>query len=57
MSYEPLALMKDNDPITIAKYAVENNMLKTLGWRSLKWYAKGQKKLDCLINQVKLRSF
>ena len=57
ISYEPLALMKDDDPITIAKYAVENNMLETPGWRSLKRYAKRQKKLDRLINQVKLRSF
>ena len=49
--------MKDDNPITMAKHAVENNMLETPGWRSLKWHAKRQKKLNCLINQVKLRSF
>ena len=29
LSYEPLALMKDDDPVTVAKCAADNNMLET----------------------------
>jgi hypothetical protein len=57
ISYEPLTLIKDDDPITVSKYAMENNMLELPGWRSLKRYARRQKKLSRLVNQVRLRSF
>ena len=35
-SCKPLALMKDDDPVTTAKCAVESDMLEMPGWRSLK---------------------
>ena len=56
-TYEPLAKAIADDPITLALYAKENNLLNVPGWKSLKKHARREKKLIRLINQVKLRSF
>lgn len=50
MSCKPLTSMKDDNPITAAKCALENNVLDLPGWRSLKRCAKRQKKLSQLAN-------
>ena len=56
-SYEPLKSIKASDPITLALYAKENNLLDTDGWKELRPYAKRTKKMIRTINQIKLRSF
>lgn len=47
-TYEPLDEMIKDDPVSIASYAVENNLLDTPGWKRVRHIAKNQKKLDLL---------
>ena len=47
--------MATDDPITCAKYAVENDLLDVKGWKRLKKYGRRTKKLDRMIKQSKLR--
>ena len=54
---EPLNLVIADDPVTVACYAKENNMLDTEGWRRLKRMAEREKVLTRPVNQAKLRSF
>ena len=54
-TWEPLGVMKVDNPITCAEYAREKNLLSTMGWKSLRKYAKSKKKLDCLLKQSKLK--
>ena len=56
-SYEPLNSIKASDPVTLALYAKENNLLDTDGWKGLRRHAKGTKKMMRIIKQIKLRSF
>ena len=56
ISFEPLNLMIADDEVTVAKYAKDNDMLDTPGWKALKRLANRTIKLTCLINQAKLRS-
>ena len=57
-TWEPRAYFKkDGNTPVLAKYAVDNGLLDTPGWRSLKRYAKTEKKLLRAINQSKLKSF
>ena len=57
ITFEPINLIKEDDPVTLAAYAKEHNLLETDGWKSLNRYAKREKKLKRLVNQAKLRSF
>jgi hypothetical protein len=52
-TYEPLDIIFKDDPITLAKYAQENGLLQTPGWKRLRTYAKNEKKLGRLLNQAK----
>ena len=45
-TYEPLAKAIADDPITMALYAKENNLLNVPGWQRLKKHAKREKKLE-----------
>jgi hypothetical protein len=54
---ESLRWMIQEDPITMAEYARDNNLLELEGWKSLKRIAKREKMLKRLVRQVKLRSF
>ena len=56
VTYEPLAMMIKDDPVTVAVCAKENNLLETAGWKRLKGIAKRQKKLLRMVNQAKMRS-
>ena len=47
--------MKVDDPITCAEYVLENGLLQTTGWKSLRKFAKNKKKLDRLLKQAKLK--
>jgi hypothetical protein len=48
--------MIKGDPVTCTKYAKDNGLLDTPGWKSLKRYAKNEKKLKRLLNQAKMDS-
>jgi hypothetical protein len=54
---EPLAMIADDNPVTCAIYARENDLLETEGWKRFNWIAKRQKKMFRMANQAKLRSF
>ena len=43
MSWEPLPIIRKDDPVTIAEYAKENNLLNTRGWKWARKIAKNEK--------------
>jgi len=55
-TWEPLAQMIKDDPITCAEYAQKLNLLGLDGWKNLKRYTKRTKKFERLIKQAKLKS-
>ena len=55
-TWEPLSIMAKDDPVTLATYAHENNLLDTAGWTRLKRIIKNQKKYQRLVNQAKMKS-
>ncbi|KAG7344871.1 reverse transcriptase RNA-dependent DNA polymerase [Nitzschia inconspicua] len=54
---EPLNIIAEDDPVTCAIYALDNDLLDTPGWMRFKKLARRQKKLFRMANQAKLRSF
>ena len=56
-TWEPLSLIKKDDPISCAIYAKKNNLLNEPGWTQLKRHAKNDKVAARLLNQAKLRSY
>ena len=54
-TWEPLLVIKVDNPITCAEYADNMKLLNTHGWKSLRRYAKNKKKLDSLLKQAKLK--
>ena len=54
---EPLKAIAADDPVTVAQYALDNDLLNTDGWRRFQSIAKNQKKMKRMINQAKLRSY
>ena len=54
---EPLVIFAKDAPVACALYAKENALLDTEGWKIFKPIAKREKKLFCMVNQAKLRSF
>jgi hypothetical protein len=56
-TYEPLKAIATDDPVTCAGFAKKNNHLNTDGWKQFWRIAKSEKKLQRMINQVKLKSY
>ena len=54
---EPLKVIAADDPVTLAQYALDNDILDTDGWRRFHGIAKNQKKMKRMVNQAKLRSY
>jgi hypothetical protein len=55
-TYEPLTIMRKDDPVTCAKYAKDNGLLDTPGWKSLNRITKNQKTYTRMLNQTKMKS-
>ena len=55
VTYEPLALISKDDPITCAVYAKKHDLLDTTGWKHLKRYAKTSKRLIRAVKQSRIR--
>jgi hypothetical protein len=53
-TYEPLDIIIKDDPVSVAKYAAENNLLDKPGWKRVRHIAKNQKKLERMVNQARL---
>ena len=56
-TWEPLAQVSKDDPVTCAIYAKNQNLLDKPGWLQFKKLASKQKKITRLLNQAKLRSY
>jgi hypothetical protein len=46
-------MIKD-DPVPVASYATDNNLLDTPGWKRIKHVARSKKRLNRMINQTKV---
>ena len=55
-SWEPIGIMIQDDPVTMALYAQEHGLLDTPGWKSLKRLAKRGKLLKRMVKQSRLQS-
>ena len=55
-TWEPLNLMAKDDPVTLAKYAKQNNLLDTPGWKFLHRIVRHAKQLQLMVNQAHLQS-
>ena len=53
-TWEPLEVIKADDPITVAKYAKEHNLLTQAEWKWARRYVKNEKKLDRELRQMLL---
>ena len=53
VSWEPLAVMRKDDPVTLAGYAKERNLLEQRGWRWAKTLAKREKKFVRMLRIMK----
>jgi len=55
-SWHPLNDIANDDPITVTMYAVENDLLKTQGWKQFARMARRPKKFQRLLNQSKIKA-
>ena len=53
-TWEPLSAMALQDPVTCAKYANDNYLLKMPGWKRFKSYVKREKKFIRMLRQAAL---
>jgi hypothetical protein len=53
-TYEPLDMMIKDDPITLAKYAYENDLLSTPSWKRLRSYMSPS--IKRMVNKTKFKS-
>jgi hypothetical protein len=56
-TWEPLAQLIRDDPITCAEYAQKHNLLGVEGWKVLNRYTRRAKKFERMLRQNKLKSF
>ena len=57
VTWEPLGIIGKSDPVSVAIYAKENNLLHLDGWKRFRRLANRQQKLIRLANQAKLYAF
>ncbi len=53
-TWEPMSIIKKDDPVTLAKYAEDKGILDQTGWRWAKQYCKNKKKLERQLNQCRM---
>ena len=53
VSWEPLVMMRKDDPVTVAAYARDRKLLNQRGWKWVKKLAKNEKKLVRLLKAMK----
>jgi hypothetical protein len=51
-TWEPLNIIGKGDPVTIADYAKRNDLIETPEKKRFRRYAKKEKKINCLLNQL-----
>ncbi|MGH3053882.1 MAG: chromo domain-containing protein, partial [Gaiellaceae bacterium] len=55
-SWEPKNVIHATDPVTLAKYAKENNLLELDGWKKYKALCRNEKRYIRMLNQAQLRN-
>ena len=55
-TWEPLTTVINDDPVTVATYALENQLLNTEGWKRLRRYTKNKKTYKRLVQQAAWKS-
>ena len=55
-TWEPLNAIWKSDPVTLAQYAKENDLLQIPGWKRLRYYVKNEKKMKRMMKQVRINS-
>ena len=55
-TWEPLSIVMADDPVTLAAYAKEHDLLDTPGWKRCKRLARRAKVLQRMLNQSRRRS-
>ena len=55
-TFEPLDVIGSDDPASCAKYALENDLLETPGWKRFRRLARREKKMKRMIKQAALAS-
>jgi hypothetical protein len=53
-TYEPLSILLKDDPITLAQYAVDNDMLDKPGWKALQRFTRREKLFKRMSKQAKM---
>jgi hypothetical protein len=53
-SYEPLDIIRKDDPITVAQYAEDYGLLDTPGWKKLKRFVKNKRMLTGWLSKQSL---
>lgn len=56
VSWEPLAVLRKDDPVTLASYASERKLLEQKGWKWARRIAKSEKKLARLLKLMKAQN-
>ena len=52
--WEPIAIIRQDDPVTLAKYGLEHDILDEPGWKRLRNYVKSAKRLSRNIKQARM---
>jgi len=55
-TWEPLSIIAKDDPVTIAAYANENDLLEVPGWKRFRRFARNRKKMQRMLKQVRLNA-
>ena len=55
-TWEPLTTVIKDDPVTVATYALENQLMNTEGWKRLRRYTKNKKKYKQLVQHTAWKS-
>jgi hypothetical protein len=56
-TYEPLDIFAQDDLVTCADYAKQNNRLDTAGWKCFRCIANSDMKIEGMVNQAKLQNY
>ena len=53
-TWEPISLIRRDDPVTHAQYGMDNGLLSEPGWKRLKHLVKSPKRLNRNIKQARM---
>jgi hypothetical protein len=57
ITYEPLDLIAEDDPVACAEYASKSRLLDTTYWERFKRLEQSEKKIERIVSQARLTSY